>query len=86
VHEMSVALEICRMVEAHAPPYGLTSVVIVGIDIGDDAGVEPSNLEFCLDALLTHPPFRAAKPVLHRCDGDVLRVSYLEIDDGRSDN
>jgi hypothetical protein len=36
--------------------------------------------------LLTSPPFRAAKPVIERVEGDVLRVSYLEVDDGRPDD
>lgn len=82
MHEMSVALEVCRMAEAHVGRERLADVVEVGLDVGDDAGVEPGNLEFCLDALLVQPPFRRAKPVLTRRPGDVLRLSYLELDDG----
>ncbi len=80
MHEMSVAMEICRIVEDKMPPEG--TLVAVGVEIGDTAGLEPDNLEFCLEALLTQPPFAGAKPVLDRVTGDVLRVTYLEMDDG----
>jgi Zn finger protein HypA/HybF involved in hydrogenase expression len=78
---MSVAMEIARIAEAKlggAAP----QLVTVAVDVGDDAGVEPSSLEFCLEAVFSTPPFRSAKPSILRCHGDVLRVSYLEIDDG----
>lgn len=81
MHEMSVAMEICRIVEAQYDPTAGV-LVTVAIEIGDDAGLEPDNLEFCLEALLSQPPFGGAKPVLERKRGDVLRVSYLELDDG----
>lgn len=86
MHEMSVAMEVCRIVEEQVGLATLAQVVEVGVEVGDDAGLEPENLEFCLDALLTHPPFVAARPVLLRLPGDVLRVSYLEVDDGGSDD
>jgi Zn finger protein HypA/HybF involved in hydrogenase expression len=56
--------------------------VEVGLEVGDDAGVEFDSLKFCLEAVLTSPPFNQAKAVIHRVSGDVLRVSYLEVDDG----
>ena len=61
-------------------------LVTVAVDVGDDAGVEPANLEFCLEAVFAVPPFTGATPLILRCTGDVLRVSYLEIDDGCPDN
>lgn len=82
---MSVALEIGRIAELQAGP-AVGNVVTVGIDVGDEAGVEPDNLAFCLEAVLTTPPFRRAKAVIDRCTGDVLRVSYLEVDDERPDD
>lgn len=85
MHEMSVALEIARIAEVklgRAAP----QLVTVAVDVGDDAGIEPSSLEFCLEAVFATPPFVGAKPQILRCNGDVLRVAYLEIDDGCPDN
>lgn len=81
MHEMSVAMEICRIVDEK---YDRTagSLVTVGVEIGDDAGLEIGNLEFCLEALLSQPPFGGATLLFDRKPGDVLRVSYLELDDG----
>jgi Zn finger protein HypA/HybF involved in hydrogenase expression len=86
MHEMSLALDICRIAEERAGPGGAASVVTVGVEVGEDAGVELSSLAFCLEILLGAPPFGAAKPVIARLPGDVLRVSYLEVDDGRPDD
>jgi Zn finger protein HypA/HybF involved in hydrogenase expression len=86
MHEMSVALEICRIAEERAGPGGAASVAAVGVEVGDDAGVEISSLAFCLEAVLATPPFRGAKPEITRLSGDVLRVAYLEVDDGRPDD
>jgi Zn finger protein HypA/HybF involved in hydrogenase expression len=86
MHEMSVALEVCRLAEERLGREALGGVVAVGVEVGDDAGVEPESLAFCLEAVLSTPPFRGAKPVISRHPGDVLRLSYLEVDDGRPDD
>jgi Zn finger protein HypA/HybF involved in hydrogenase expression len=86
MHEMSLALEICRIAEDQVGPGGAECLVAVGVEVGDDAGVEVSSLAFCLEALLTQPPFAKAKPVIDRRPGDVLRVSYLEVDDAGPDD
>lgn len=85
MHEMSIALEVCRMAEERLDGQGGSpeGLVTVGVEVGDEAGVEPENLSFCLEALLSAPPFRGAKPVIVRQRGDVLRLAYLEVDDGR---
>jgi Zn finger protein HypA/HybF involved in hydrogenase expression len=83
MHEMSVAMEICRMAEERVGPGGAAQLVAVGLEVGDDSGLEAANLEFCLEALLAEPPFAGATPVVARCAGDVLRLAYLEIDDDR---
>lgn len=83
MHEMSVALEVCRLAETHL---GLAApnLVGLGVTVGDDAGVEPENLAFCLEALLAEPPFLGAQPKILREPGDALHLSYLEVtDDGR---
>jgi Zn finger protein HypA/HybF involved in hydrogenase expression len=81
MHEMSVAMEICRIVDEQYDRDAGT-LVTVGVELGDDAGLEPANLEFCLETLLAQPPFGGAKLIFDRKPGDVLRVSYLELDDG----
>ena len=83
MHEMSVALEVCRMAEERLGRDALGGIVAVGVEVGDDAGVEPENLAFCLEAVLATPPFQGAKPVITRQRGDVLRLSYLEVENGR---
>ena len=74
-------MEIARMAESKLGDTA-SQLVTVAVDVGDEAGVEPSSLEFCLEAVFSTPPFRHAKPFITRCGGDVLRLSYLEIDDG----
>ena len=85
MHEMSLAMEICRIAELKLGD-SAPQLVSVAVDVGDDAGVEPSSLEFCLEAVFSTPPFKGAKPQILRCAGDVLRVAYLEIDDGSPEN
>lgn len=78
-------MEVCRIAEqqAVAAGPGAASVVAVGVDVGDASGVELSSLTFCLESLLAESPFAGARPVIHRLRGDVLRVSYVEVEDGR---
>lgn len=85
MHEMGIALEICRIAESHAGGRA-PEVTTVAVIVGDDAAVEPSSLEFCLETLLGQPPFGGAKPKIVRERGDALRVDYLEIDDGCSND
>jgi Zn finger protein HypA/HybF involved in hydrogenase expression len=80
---MSVALEVCRMAEEKLDARQLGQLVKVGLEVGGDAGLEPDNLSFCLEALLAQPPFAGAVPEITRVNGDVLRVTYLEVDDER---
>lgn len=86
MHELSVALEVCRMAEERLGPAASTRLRLVGVEVGDDAGLEPDNLSFCLDALLSQPPFGAARTALTRCAGNVLRLDYLEVDDADPDD
>jgi Zn finger protein HypA/HybF involved in hydrogenase expression len=86
MHEMSVALEVCRLAEERLGE-SADRLVAVGVTVGDDSGLEPSNLEFCLEALLAAPPFRGARPHILREPGDALHLSYLEVvDDARPDD
>lgn len=69
------------MAEEHVGRDQLSRLTAVGVEVGDDAGVEPESLRFCLEVLLSSPPFARAKPELRRRSGDVLQLSYLELDD-----
>jgi Zn finger protein HypA/HybF involved in hydrogenase expression len=86
MHEMSVALEICRITEEQVGRDALPFVREVGLMVGNDSGVEADNLEFCLEALLAHSPFAGARVAMERSAGDDLRVTYLEVDDDRPPN
>jgi Zn finger protein HypA/HybF involved in hydrogenase expression len=85
MHEMSVALEVCRLAEERLGEAADT-LVALGVTVGNDAGVEPENLAFCLEALLAEPPFRGAEPRIRREPGDALHLSYLEVTDGSPDD
>ena len=82
MHEMSIAMEVCRLAEERLGT-GARTLVAVGVEVGDESGVEPSSLEFCLEALLAGPPFGGATVELVRSPGDALRLTYLEVDDDR---
>lgn len=86
MHEMSVALEVCRLAEERLGAAADT-LVALGVTVGDEAGIEPENLAFCLEALLAEPPFRGAAPKILREPGDALHLSYMEVvDHGSSDD
>ena len=82
---MSMAMEIARIAEdklgEDAP-----LLAVVAVEVGDDAGVEPSSLEFCLECVFAAPPFFGAKAEILRRPGNILQVAWLEVDDGCSDN
>ena len=63
MHEMSIALEIARIAEEKLGD-AASELVGVAVDVGDNAGVEPSSLEFCLEAVFKTPPFAGAQPHL----------------------
>ena len=82
MHELSLAMEICRLAQEQVGPAAVASVTAVGLEVGREAGIEVGNLEFCLEALLSSPPFGAARPVIERTAGEDFRLAWLEIDDG----
>lgn len=84
MHELSIAMDVCRIAEAHVEPAMLPRVTEVGLDVGATAGVEFDCLEFALEALLSTPPFGAAVPNIRRLAGGELRVTYVEVDDDDS--
>jgi Zn finger protein HypA/HybF involved in hydrogenase expression len=83
MHELSLALEVCRLAEHALVQGGGGRVLRVGVEVGDDAGVEVENFRFCLDALLSEAPFRGAASELIRAPGDEFRLAWVEVDDGR---
>jgi Zn finger protein HypA/HybF involved in hydrogenase expression len=86
MHELSLALEVCRMAEAHLQPGAVGQLRAVCVEVGNDANVEVENFRFCLEALLDAPPFAGAVPTIVTRPGPDLRLAYLEVDDGRSDD
>jgi Zn finger protein HypA/HybF involved in hydrogenase expression len=85
MHELSLANEICDIVERQIvrerDRSALAYVTLVSVEVGERANVEPANLQFCLDALLSAPPFQRGRAVLESVPGDDLRVGWFELDD-----
>jgi Zn finger protein HypA/HybF involved in hydrogenase expression len=85
MHELSLANEICNIIEREVQRErgisALGHVTVVAVEVGHAANVEPNSLQFCLDALLSTPPFGRGTSVLDMVPGDDLRVSWFEIDD-----
>lgn len=81
MHELSIALDVCRIAEEHVGSSALGRVTAIGLEVGDRAGIEIDNLEFCLEALLGSAPFGRGTPVIERLDGDELRVTYIEVEE-----
>jgi Zn finger protein HypA/HybF involved in hydrogenase expression len=86
MHELSLALEVCRIAEQHAAPRPASAVRTVAVLVGSDAGIEVDNFRFCLEALLGDAPFAGARLELQAIPGDDLRVTHLEVDDDRPDD
>jgi len=81
MHEMSIAMEVCRIAQDQIGLLALPRVREIGLVVGTRSGVEPESLRFCLEALLDQPPFRGARPQLELTAGDDLRVAYLDLDE-----
>jgi len=84
VHEMSLAVEVGRLAAEQVDRELLPRISAVGVEVGDRAGVVVDALEFCLEAVFAEPPFRDARPVVERCGGDVLRLAWIDVEDGES--
>lgn len=84
MHELSLAMEVCRVLEGQLSLAQQAQLITVSLEVGTDAPVEMANLQFCLDALLSQPPFAGATVLLTPMAGDDLRVAYLELDDERA--
>jgi len=86
VHELSLAMEIGRLAEAKLGA-SVSRCVAVGVEVGTDSGVEPSALAFCLEAVLSEPPWTGARAVLTQPEGNQFHLSWLEVedDDGSED-
>lgn len=83
MHELSLALEVCRIARERVEPGGTERIVSLGVEVGRDAGIEVANFRFCLESLLLEPPFEGARADLFEHPGPDLRLAYVEVDDGR---
>ncbi|HYD51719.1 MAG TPA: hydrogenase/urease maturation nickel metallochaperone HypA [Gemmatimonadaceae bacterium] len=81
MHELSLAMEICRIVERTVGVDQLSRVTSLGVAVGDQANVEVTSLRFCLESLVARPPFGRARVEVVRSGDDALRLEYLEIDE-----
>lgn len=81
MHELSLALEVCRMAVLAVRPAPAALIREVGVQVGDRANIEVGNFAFCLEALLAEPPFHQARPAIQRAAGAEFRLDYVEIED-----
>ena len=79
-------MEVCRIAEERLEGREASLVRIVAVEVGDEANVEIESLRFCLEAVLAAPPFSGAQPTIIARPGSDLRLAYLEVEDGRSNN
>jgi Zn finger protein HypA/HybF involved in hydrogenase expression len=86
MHELSLALEVCRLAEEVMERERGVAIRSLGVEVGHDAGIEVANFRFCLDALLTEPPLAGARAEIVATEGDTLRLAYVEVDDGCPDD
>ncbi len=86
MHEMSIAMEVCRIAEDQVGLAMMARVREIGVVVGQRSGVEPESLRFCLEVLLDRPPFRGARLAFEFTSGDDLRVAYVDIDDADPQN
>jgi Zn finger protein HypA/HybF involved in hydrogenase expression len=86
MHELSLALEVCRLAEEVLQREGGIAVRRIGVEVGNDSGIELGNFRFCLDALLSEPPFRGGRAEYLPTPGGTLRLAYVEVDDGHPDD
>jgi len=82
MHELSIAMEVCRIAEERLDGRDAAQVRTVAVEVGNDANIEVEALRFCLEAVLAAPPFAGALPTIISCPGSDLRLAYLEVDDG----
>lgn len=83
MHDLSMALEVCRRAERLMLADDAVKVTALGVEIGADSGVELENFRFCLETLLQDPPFNGTRAELTPVGGDDLRLTWVEVDDGR---
>jgi Zn finger protein HypA/HybF involved in hydrogenase expression len=86
VHELSIALEVCRIAGERLEGRDASMVRTVAVEVGVDSNIEIESLRFCLEAVLADPPWAGAVPALISRPGPDLRLAYLEVDDGRPDD
>lgn len=80
MHELSLAVEIGDIAEKRLGAT-VSRCVAVGVDVGVESGVVPSALEFCLEVVFRQPPWMGARPVVSPRPGDILQLSWLEVED-----
>lgn len=81
MHESSIAVEICQIAGRIVGQQSLSRVRVVGVRVGDESGVEVTNLNFWLETLLSLPPFGGARPAIEREPGGEIRLSYIEVEE-----
>ena len=69
MHEMSLADGVARIIEDQAKEHGFEKVLVVRLEIGQLAHVDPDALSFCFSAVVKDTVAEGAKLVIERAQG-----------------
>ncbi len=86
MHELSLAIEVCRIAESRLEPGDVPRLRAVGVDLGATPTSKSRTSASASRRCSSAPPFEGRGPSWNCCPGDDLRVAYLEVDDGRPDD
>lgn len=73
MHELALAQNILDIVHGNVPPADLPRVAHIALVVGEQSGVVPASLSFCLEALCDRTPLQhsrvtiAIEPYVLRC-------------------
>lgn len=71
MHEMSLADGVVRLIEEQAKSHGFSKVLVVRLEIGQLAHVDPDALIFCFDAVTKDSIAQGARLDIVRAQGAV---------------
>jgi hydrogenase nickel incorporation protein HypA/HybF len=81
MHEMGIASSILEAVRKELLPYPAARPVKVTVRIGAMAGVDPSSLTFCYEALVNGTEFESMRMAVESAPADELELASLELEE-----
>jgi hydrogenase nickel incorporation protein HypA/HybF len=78
VHEVSIALEIYKIVEENIKEYNLESATLILIKVGSFNGIDEKSLKFAFKAISKGQKCENAKITIEEVEGFELLVERIE--------